>query len=430
MNRVATARRDKLPATHVSMKALISPRPRRRSLAIWALLLTALTGFAQTPAEPAPDSKPGDGGDEAADQLWHSFLQKYAEYSLAPLPEKELDEKARQALLESAGPLFRSWKPDSQPTFLEMVTAMKARDANTPKFKRVEQTLATLLPKIDTYGQYTYSADCAQLREALQQKPGSIQMTLERSPEGKLLCFPQPDGPAGEAGVNSGAELLAVDKRPVEGKSLAAMRLAFVGPPDTPVVVKIRQPQGKIEELSITRSDKEPPSVTVTKGPLGLMVRIRKFDRGSGQAVKQLLEPYPNPGRITFDLRGNLGGLRDEALKTASLFFPEGTVLGKFTSREGVQSANDGNGVFVTPTTVQILQDRRTASGSEYLIATLKEGLPGKVTIFGENSYGKSHSTARVVLDGGGEMSVTETLLSTASGRSWDKTGISPDNRR
>lgn len=405
------------------MKALFSPRQCRRYLAACGVFLVAI-------ASPARGQTATDGGDEAADQLWHSFLEKYAEFSLTPLSEKDLDEKAREALLESAGPLFRSWKPDSQPSFLEMVTAMKTKDANTPKFKRVEQTLATLLPKIDTYGNYTFSADCAQLREALQQKPGSIQMTLERSPEGKLLCFPQPDGPAGEAGVNSGAELLAVDKRPVEGKSLAAMRLAFVGPPNTPVLVKIRQPQGKIEELTVNRSDKEPPSVTVTKSALGLTVRIRKFDRGSGQEVKKLLEPYPAPARLIFDLRGNLGGLRDEALKTASLFFPEGTVLGKFTSRDGEQSANDGNAVFVTPASIQVLQDRRTASGAEYLIATLKEGLPGKVTIFGENSYGKSHSTARVVLAGGGEMSVTETLLSTASGRSWDKTGIAPDNRR
>ena len=69
----------------------------------------------------------------------------------------------------------------------------------------------------------------------------------------------------------------------------------------------------------------------------------------------------------------------------------------------------------------------RTASAAEYLIATLKEGVPDKVTLFGAKTYGKSHSTSHCMLEGGGELAVTETLLSTASGRSWDKTGIAPD---
>ena len=49
------------------------------------------------------------------------------------------------------------------------------------------------------------------------------------------------------------------------------------------------------------------------------------------------------------------------------------------------------------------------------------------MTLFGRKTYGKSHSTAHVMLEGGGELAVTETLLSTASGRTWEKTGIDPD---
>jgi carboxyl-terminal processing protease len=156
-------------------------------------------------------------------------------------------------------------------------------------------------------------------------------------------------------------------------------------------------------------------------------VRIRRFDQGAALAIKEQLAAYPKIGRLTLDLRGNFGGLRDEALKTASLFFAQDTPLAQFTDKEGPQVANDTNGVIVDPASIQILQNERTASAAEYLIAVLKEGMPEKVSLFGKKTYGKSHSTARVILDGGGELAVTETLLATASGRSWDKTGISPD---
>lgn len=366
-------------------------------------------------------------GDEAADRLWQSFLQTYQEYALKALSPAELDEKARAALIGSAGPKFRSWKADANPTLLAMASAMVEQDPSVSKFTRIEKTLEALLPAIDTYGHYHLASDVAQLQEALRQNPGSVHMTLDRASDGRIVCFPLDGGPADKAGIGSGATLLAVDGRPAEGKSLPALRLAFVGPPNSPIKLKVTQPHGKVEEFTVNRTDKPSPNVVVEKTPLGLNVRIRKFDKGSASAVKQQLEQYPDVSRLTLDLRGNAGGVRDEALRIASLFFPQGTPLGTFTTNTGAQTANDGNGVTISPSSIRILQDGRTASAAEFLIATLHEGLPDKVTLFGKKTYGKSHSTVQVALDGGGEVAITEALLSTPGGRSWDKTGIVPD---
>lgn len=373
-------------------------------------------------AEPAADS-----GDELAASLWQSFIAKYNEFSLRPLAAAELDAKARAALLGTAGPLFRSWKADRQPTFPALLDAVMAEDPSVTKFERTEHALTALLPQIDKYGYYKSAADIAQWDAALKKNRGSIQMTLDQAPDGRVLCYPAADGPAEQAGVKAGAQLLAVDRRPAEGKSFAALRLEFVGQPHTEIELKIRQPQGKIETLTITRSDQEAPVVTTTKTPMGVTVRIRRFDADCAITIRKQLEAYPKPGRLTLDLRGNPGGLRDEAMMLASLFFPEGTPLGKFITRDNVQLANNLNPLFVAPGSIQILQDGRTASAAEYLIATLREGLPGKVTSFGRKTYGKAHSTARVSLEGGGELSVTEAALATASGKSWDGTGIPPD---
>ena len=89
----------------------------------------------------------------------------------------------------------------------------------------------------------------------------------------------------------------------------------------------------------------------------------------------------------------------------------------------------DGNGVLVEPDRIRILQDERTASAAEYLIAMLKEGLPGKVTSYGTRTYGKSHTVLVTPLQGGGTLSVTEALMATPAGKSWDQTGLEPDRK-
>ena len=363
----------------------------------------------------------------SGEYLWKSFLQTYAQYSLQPLDAGQLDEKARAALIATAGPKFRAWKPDARPSLPDLAAAMVAEDPAVPGFARIERALVALLPQIDRYGSYKPAAEVSQWLEVLRKNRGSVHMTLDQAPDGRILCYPHEGGPAEQAGINPGALLLAVDRRPAKGKSFSAISLAFVGPPGAPVTVKLRQPQGKTEELTLVRTDQPSPKIAVRSSPLGITLRIRGFDKGSALLVKNLLAPHPKPGRMTIDLRGNPGGSREEALKVASLFFPEGAPLGVFTTRAGPDKANDGNGVFVEPAAISILQDHRTASAAEYLIAALKEGLPGKVTLFGSNTYGKCHSTVAVPLEGGGKLTVTEALIATGSGQSWDQTGIPPD---
>jgi carboxyl-terminal processing protease len=366
--------------------------------------------------------------DTAAALLWKSFLETYRNFSYKPLDPETLDAKARAVLIKVSGPRFRSLKPDEYPSLPELATAMAAKDDSMPEFERVELGLQALLPEIDRYGHYQSASDVAQLNEALKQGGGSVHMTLDNSQEGEILCFPYDAGPAQLAGIGGGAQLLEVDGRPAQGKSLHSLRLAFVGPPDTIIELKVRQPHGKVEVFKITRTAKSFPNVSVEKTPLGVTLRIRKFASDTASQVKAAMQPYGQPKRLTIDLRGNPGGLREEALKVASLFFPKGTALAKFTTQSGVQTASDGNDIFIIPGAIRILQDSRTASAAEYLVAALKEGLPHITTVFGEISYGKSHSTALISLSGGGQLSVTEAMLATGSGQSWDKSGISPEN--
>ncbi|MGC4014465.1 MAG: S41 family peptidase [Luteolibacter sp.] len=393
------------------------------------LLLRSLLAALLVPvlhAEPEVAAETNSNQQAAGAELWEDFQKNYKEYSFSPLPADELDLKARKALLTALGTRYRSWEPDKAPSLPELIEAVHKNDPASSTFDLAEKALTALLPTIDRFGLYESSSEIAQLQEASRQSGGQIAMIVERDDNGRLLCFPEPEGPASEAGINYGSELLEVDGVSVERKRLAAVKLAFIGPSPS-VSVKIRQPQGKEETLSIKRTTQVFPSVSAKKGPTGLSVRIRKFDSGSASRFKALLQENAPVTRLILDLRGNPGGLRDEAMLAASLFTPEKTVLGRLKDGQGERDVSDGNGVFCEPQSIQILQDRRSASGAEFLAASLRENLPGKVKIFGEPSYGKSHSTVKLPLYGGGIMTVSESLMMTASGKSWDKTGLQPD---
>jgi len=370
---------------------------------------------------------PARGQEVAGSALWRSFVETYGEFSLEPLEAGVLDEKAREALIATAGFRFREWQADAHPNVPEMAAALAAEDPRVSAFERIEKALVALMPKIDRYGSYRPAAEVSQWQEVARNNRGSVQMRLDQSPDGEIFCYPYDGGPADRAGILHGASLLRVGNLEAKGQSLGAVSLAFVGPPGAAVTVAIRQPQGIVEEFSLVRTDQPAPKITLRESPVGITLSIRSFDKDSARLVRDLMKPHANPGRLTIDLRGNPGGYRDEALKIASLFFAKGTHVGNFTTRHGKQNFTVGNDVSVDPGSISILQDERTASAAEYLIAALREGFPGKVTLFGSKTYGKSHSTATVMLDGGGSLTVTEALLATASGRSWDREGIQPD---
>ena len=118
-----------------------------RFLTAFVFSAAGLFSLAASPVQAATDAT-----EPAAAGLWRSFLEVYRKESLEPLTPEVLDEKARASLIATAGPRFRAWKPDHNPSFRTMVAEMNTSDESVTQFDRVEATLKDLLPKIDRYG--------------------------------------------------------------------------------------------------------------------------------------------------------------------------------------------------------------------------------------------------------------------------------------
>lgn len=131
---------------------------------------------------------------------------------------------------------------------------------------------------------------------------------------------------------------------------------------------------------------------------------------------------------LILDLRGNGGGTLDDFQEISGLFLPRGVTVGRETARWGIFSTHRrsrGDQFFYFDNIV-ILQNERTASAAEGLIAALAENLDN-VTTVGVLTFGKGIGQVTLPLRGGFAVRATVILIETPSGFTVHNVGLEPD---
>ena len=130
---------------------------------------------------------------------------------------------------------------------------------------------------------------------------------------------------------------------------------------------------------------------------------------------------------IVLDLRGNGGGLLEEAVLTASIFLPEGEVVVSTQSRTQGSTVYKTVGGNLPPRPMVVLINRDTASAAEILAAALADD--GGATVVGTRSFGKGVFQQVIDLSNGGALDLTIGEYFTADGITLAGKGIHPDVR-
>ena len=172
----------------------------------------------------------------------------------------------------------------------------------------------------DRYTAYLTPAEYRVARRAFAGGYGGIGITVLPAPGG-LLVRRTSVGSVHVEGVRPGDTILAVD-----GASTARLTYheavgRILGVPGTFVRLRIRRGQHSLEVRLMRQQFKIKPVHAQLDGKVGI-VRVTSFARGSGTAVKAAVLRLRAQGAasLILDLRGNPGGLLDEAVKIASLF--------------------------------------------------------------------------------------------------------------
>jgi len=239
------------------------------------------------------------------------------------------------------------------------------------------------------------------------------------------------DTPAKRAGIREGDEIVAVDGESIAGEPADVATGMIKGPAGTTVKLKVLRPStGRTREISVERAEVQVPVVQGELRSAGgrrvAYVQLAGFSEGAHGELRSEIERLYRKGAegLVLDLRGNGGGLLNEAVLTSSVFVEDGVVV---STHGRAQPDKDYRAVgrALEPRPTVVLINRDTASAAEILAAALGER--GLATLVGARSFGKGSFQEVIELDGGGAIDLTVGEYLTSKGRSLAGEGIPPD---
>jgi carboxyl-terminal processing protease len=251
---------------------------------------------------------------------------------------------------------------------------------------------------------------------------GGLGVLLEQQEGEHVVARVYPNSPAAASDVREGDVVVAVEARPIRGWPLAQVTDSLKGPEGTAVKVTIRRPGAEATlERSVTRALVRVPAVPFAARltPEVGYVPLRQFSDLSGDETRRAVQQLVAAGArgVVLDLRGNLGGLVDQAVDVAGLFLPRGTSVVQVRSREaGIETVRTTGAPLVTPTVpVVVLVDGMSASASEIVAGALQDH--DRALVVGTRSFGKGLVQGMYPLSGGYALKLTTSRWHTPLGR-------------
>jgi carboxyl-terminal processing protease len=210
------------------------------------------------------------------------------------------------------------------------------------------------------------------------------------------ILEPYAGGPATEAGLKAGDQIISIENTDISGKTLDEINGIIRGVPGTEVLIHVKK-TGKKETvpLKLTRGEVNIPNVPYSGlvsddiGYIQLTVFTQNAGANISKALKDMKNKNPDLKGIILDLRNNGGGLLHEAINICNIFIPSGeelvTTKGKIKERD--QSYKTMNIPVDTEIPVAVLIDRKSASASEIVSGVMQDLDRG--VLIGQRSFGK-----------------------------------------
>jgi carboxyl-terminal processing protease len=282
--------------------------------------------------------------------------------------------------------------------------------------------LRTLDPHSNFFDPHSY----ALLREQQQGRYYGVGMTIQGT-AGKLgkmetmVLEPIPGSPAFRAGLRPGDIIVGVDGRPTEGLDTTQVASLLKGPKGTTVHVAISR-EGSDQPLDFAIVRDEIASRTVDDAflirPHVAYIHISGFSETTNQELTDALNKLNSNALegLVLDLRGNPGGLLQEAVEVSDHFLQKNQLIvyhyGR-QSREMRYYATKGDGGNEYP--IVVLINRMTASAAEIVTGALQDH--DRALVMGEPSFGKGLVQTVYPLSANTGLALTTAHYYTPSGR-------------
>ena len=236
-----------------------------------------------------------------------------------------------------------------------------------------------------------------------------------------IIIEPYEGAPADKAGIKAGDEIIKINDVLVSDYKNDAVAALLQGIPNTKVKIELKRKDTFFEvELTREKIEVNPvPYYRMIDDEVGYISFI-KFNQKASAEVKNAFDDLKDQGmkKLVLDVRGNLGGLVNEAIEIINFFIPKDEVV--VTTKAKVKKWSDTYKTKKEPIDLEIpivvLIDGRSASASEILAGSLQD--LDRAVIVGERSFGKGLVQRYRKLTYGTQLKLTISKYYTPSGRS------------
>jgi carboxyl-terminal processing protease len=259
-----------------------------------------------------------------------------------------------------------------------------------------------------------------------------VGMAVSEVKQGLRVSLVYPDTPAEAAGIKEGDVIVAVDGERLAGVGAKAAAARIKGRPGSEVTLTVRGAAGSSREITLERAEVRIPAVEgeirEADGREIAYVTLAGFSEGAHTELRSEIERLDRRGAegLVLDLRGNGGGLLNEAVLTTSVLVENGVIVAT-EGRTQPDKEYRAEGDALPPRPTAVLVDRDTASAAEIFAAALADH--GLAELIGETTFGKGTFQEVIELEHGGAIDLTVGEFVTSEGRSLANRGIKPQVR-
>jgi carboxyl-terminal processing protease len=299
--------------------------------------------------------------------------------------------------------------------------------------RMVHGAILGMLATLGDLGHTTYLTrdEVQRLESSLKGELEGIGCLISMRKQGPTIRQTMPKSPARKAGLQAGDVLIEMDGKDVHGLSLDQLVQYVRGPAGSEVHLKVlRGDPPNTVDFAIRRAKVDVPDIAwhMLPGEPIVHLAIQSFGEHTDEQLRAALAEARKQGAkgLILDVRGNPGGLKEQAVKVTSEFLKTGEVV--FIEKDA-----DGNEkpIHVEPNGVAgdiplcVLIDEGTASSSEILAGALRDYQRGK--LIGMRTFGTGTVLGQFKLsDGSALLLAVDQWLTPHRQLIWHK-GIEPD---
>ena len=286
----------------------------------------------------------------------------------------------------------------------------------------IKTGINAMLESLDPYTNYIPEDDIEDYRTMTTGQYGGIGALIGTRNTKNMIIMPYEGFPAHDAGLKIGDEIIMVDGINVKDKAYTDISKLLRGQANSTLEIAVkRYGQPELITVEMTREKITIDNVQyfgMVQDDIGY-IKLSDFTTNAGKEVKNAVIDLKEKGAKKFilDLRGNPGGLLNEAVNVSNIFIPKGSEVvstkGKMTDWNKTYKALNPSVDIEMP--LVVLTSSSSASASEIVAGVVQDYDRG--VLVGQKTFGKGLVQATRPLTYNSQLKVTTAKYYIPSGR-------------